>query len=234
MSRSWKYVVVAVLAFLVGSAAVTAIVNAHGGDTSQIHACVNVANGQMRLAGANNDCSAFPEGWIPVDWAIEGPQGAEGIQGAKGEKGDTGEKGEAGPQGPPGSALPDLSTIVNFVADSLNTCEDFVGLCRDTDGDGIVDTPGTCFGEGNGGFSYLVPEGKALLVTDIVTIGSGVRPVSLWTDQRGIILRIPPNSSAALNTPIVVKAGETLCPVSTTGNMMPDSISISAQLVKAP
>ena len=37
MSRSWKYLLVAVLAFLVGSAAVTAIVNAHGGDTGQIH-----------------------------------------------------------------------------------------------------------------------------------------------------------------------------------------------------
>lgn len=51
----------------------------HGGDPSSVHVCVNTNNGLMLMVGPNNNCSALPAAWVPVDWAIQGPQGDPGV-----------------------------------------------------------------------------------------------------------------------------------------------------------
>lgn len=85
MFRHWKYVSVALLAFLVGIAVVGAWVSAHGGDPNAIHSCVNERTGEVRITSPtsrpddpNFGCSV---GWKPVDWAIQGPQGEQGPPG---------------------------------------------------------------------------------------------------------------------------------------------------------
>ena len=46
---------------------ITAIVNAHGGDTGKVHAC-RTPSGQIRLVGPDNDCSTLPAQWQnPID-----------------------------------------------------------------------------------------------------------------------------------------------------------------------
>ena len=54
------------------------IVDAHGGDGENIHACVNMQTGALRLIRANNDCSRFPANWRPIDWGRVGPPGPPG------------------------------------------------------------------------------------------------------------------------------------------------------------
>ena len=52
---------------------ITAMVNAHGGDSSIVHACVNTADGSISIVAApgggdpNNDCSTLPGNWVPLD-----------------------------------------------------------------------------------------------------------------------------------------------------------------------
>ena len=52
---------------------VSTMVNAHGGDTSLIHGCVNTTSGDLRLVAGlglgnpNNNCSGFGGNWVPID-----------------------------------------------------------------------------------------------------------------------------------------------------------------------
>src|SRR5262245_20483733 len=41
------------------------VTRAHGGDTTLIHSCVNAANGDIRIIGANDTCRANQN---PLDW----------------------------------------------------------------------------------------------------------------------------------------------------------------------
>jgi hypothetical protein len=53
---------------------VVAVVSAHGGNSSLIHACVK-PNGQITIVGASDSCGKDS----PLDWAIQGPPGISGL-----------------------------------------------------------------------------------------------------------------------------------------------------------
>ena len=130
-----------------------------------------------------------------------------------------------------GSAVGDTGELISFLggADSC-TAEGGTLGCEDTDGDGIGDTPPGCFAE-NLGFSFTVPVGKEFRLTD-VTIG-GSSAVTLWTSVRGGFLRVHSDISpnVSLRTPIVIQAGETLCP----NGVSPNSpLLITGKLVSVP
>src|SRR3989344_3103274 len=68
---------------VLGAIAVTFIVNAHGGDTSKIHACVRnstmlASAPNIRIVGANDDCN---NNETALDWNIQGVQGPPGPAG---------------------------------------------------------------------------------------------------------------------------------------------------------
>ncbi len=209
-SRKWLSLGIGIVVLVAVGAMIGTRVSAiaNGGDTSQIHACVNLGNGQVRIVGADKDCSAFPEGWIPVDWAIKGPQGIEGPPGPQGEQGD---KGDTGPQGPPGSNLPDPATIVNLITNSL--VQGFPA-CSD-----------------KGGFEYTVPLGKVLLVTDVAASNHNV---GIWSESRGAVFWVASiNRPAHLTTPLVISPQEMICPFKESGGAE-EFILVSGLLVDAP
>ncbi len=143
----------------------------------------------------------------------------------------------------------DSESIVNLRGGKGGQCPEVlipgVAGCVDTDGDEIAETPQGCLSVNwNGtpayGYSYTIPEGKTLLITDIVNTGAD-EVGGLWTDARGLVLRLPPNSSYMLTRPFVVHEGETLCPlfrpgtaqgVLVTGTLVPSS-SVSPIIVPA-
>lgn len=47
-------------------------VNAHGGDSTMIHACVLPSSGTMRIIGANEQCKTNE---VPLDWSTQGGLG---------------------------------------------------------------------------------------------------------------------------------------------------------------
>lgn len=78
-------------------------VQAHGGDPSLVHSCVNSRSGTIQIIAPNGTCR---RNWTPTDWSIAGPQGPQGVQGPAGPQGlqgATGPQGLAGPAGPAGS-----------------------------------------------------------------------------------------------------------------------------------
>ncbi|MBV9133768.1 MAG: hypothetical protein JO318_13785 [Chloroflexi bacterium] len=119
-------------ALILGVLAATGANAAEG--TGVIQACVNRANGQIRITAAPGvelrhdpgmDCPGRI--WAPLSWNIQGPQGpagppgptgptgpagATGPQGATGAQGPAGPQGPAGAQGSAGTAL--ASTVVEF------------------------------------------------------------------------------------------------------------------------
>ena len=81
--------------------------NAHGGDTSRIHGCVDNRTGALRIVGATQNCTASKE--TALDWNIAGPAGTQGVPGPaglQGPQGVAGPIGPAGPSGPPGVGSP--------------------------------------------------------------------------------------------------------------------------------
>jgi hypothetical protein len=96
---------------VVGLLAGGAVVYAHGGDETKIHACVNFNNGAGSIVGAPTDfgftgsaTATCPSGFTPVDWNVAGPQGAEGPQGPQGAEGPQGPQGPTGPAGAAGKS----------------------------------------------------------------------------------------------------------------------------------
>lgn len=105
-----KRLLAAVGVLVVAAAAGTTFAVAHGGDGTQLHACVANANGDMRLVAPTQTCRANER---PVDWNVKGEEGAmgpagaagrDGRDGAAGAQGLAGPQGPAGPKGDPGSA----------------------------------------------------------------------------------------------------------------------------------
>jgi hypothetical protein len=96
-------------------------------------------------------------------------------------------------------AIPDISTIVNLRAVGLNQ-----------------DAPAACDVPQPQGFSYIVPEGSWLLITDLVAVKLTGGYIGLWTDTNGVIfdafLNTADNSHTRLQTPLVVGPGQKLCP----------------------
>ncbi|HUS17869.1 MAG TPA: hypothetical protein VM536_22970 [Chloroflexia bacterium] len=88
------------------------------GESNRIHACLNNGNGTVYVVPAGQACGANQ---TPLDWNVEGPQGAtgpagpvgpQGLPGAAGPQGPAGQDGApgpagaAGPQGVPGATGP--------------------------------------------------------------------------------------------------------------------------------
>jgi hypothetical protein len=104
--RVAKRTAVGVMASVLTLTGATAIAEAHGGDTSQVHACVSKASGAVRIVDAGADCRSTEQ---PLDWNVAGrtgPQGDEGPAGPQGEPGPAGPEGPAGPAGPEGPEGP--------------------------------------------------------------------------------------------------------------------------------
>jgi collagen triple helix repeat protein len=86
-------------------------VNAHGGDPTKIHSCVNPSGG-FREVGPNEACkqNERAEDWsrsgVPGPAGPPGPTGPAGPAGPAGPQGPPGAQGPAGPQGPVGPAGP--------------------------------------------------------------------------------------------------------------------------------
>lgn len=90
----------AVAGALVGVLVGAAVVGAHGGDTTRIHACKSASDlGTLYITDANDACSD-PD-LTPVDWNIAGPSGSTGAQGPAGAAGATGPAGATGAPGLP-------------------------------------------------------------------------------------------------------------------------------------
>ena len=93
----------AVIGGLAAALVTTTVIQAHGGDSSLVHGCIN-ANGGLRITGApgygnpNTGCAA---GETAVDWSQQGPAGPAG---AVGPAGGAGPAGPPGPVGPPPAA----------------------------------------------------------------------------------------------------------------------------------
>jgi len=80
-------------ALVAGTITTTALVYAHGGDGSLIHACVSKSTGATRIVGDFVTCKSSENS---VDWpktAVPGPQGTQGEQGIQGEQGVQGPAG---------------------------------------------------------------------------------------------------------------------------------------------
>jgi hypothetical protein len=91
MNKFKLYFFVFIASFLGAIAGGAIMVNAHGGDTSRIHACVGITASTakvvmggreippstiVRIVGANDNCAANE---TPVDWSIQGPVGPGGF-----------------------------------------------------------------------------------------------------------------------------------------------------------
>ena len=121
----------------------------------------------------------------------------------------------------PKALVRDVSGIVNLLAVNMDHTAPFSCTFSQT---------------GQHGFSYTVPVGKALLITDILVNQSNG---ALWTDGRGIIFDARPvfgstvqtDGQVHLKTPLRVVAGEQLCPYAGTTSV---SLFVSGQLVDAP
>jgi hypothetical protein len=108
-SRVWRTVVVAVLAFSIGSAGVAFGLVVNG----VVEACSNDATGILRLATAAHPCLTSTTNKLlhetPISWnqigqqGIQGAKGDPGANGDPGAKGDPGDPGEEGPKGDTGA-----------------------------------------------------------------------------------------------------------------------------------
>ena len=118
MANIWKYLIVGVLAFVLGSSAVVsavvvekrALTNADGSRDVAVTQKGQLAlftTGKMRMTIANPSAIQGPTGPQGLK-GDTGPQGLQGLkgdtgpQGLKGNTGNTGPQGPQGPEGPPG------------------------------------------------------------------------------------------------------------------------------------
>lgn len=108
--RRWAGGILAVVVILSGGVIGVKQAQAHGGDPSLIHSCVNNHSGEVHIVAPDGTCR---RNWTPTDWSITGPQGpagpagltgATGPQGSQGLQGATGPQGPSGPPGPQGEA----------------------------------------------------------------------------------------------------------------------------------
>lgn len=122
-ARAARAVAGAALGTLVGAA----VVSAHGGDESRIHACRDdLQGGYLTIVAASEGC---PSSATPSDWNIAGPSGAEGEAGPAGAAGAAG---AAGPSGAAGldSSIPLRIVVVNSGRPGLAFQQDLTAKCR--------------------------------------------------------------------------------------------------------
>jgi hypothetical protein len=92
----------ALLASVVSALVTTAVIQAHGGDATLIHGCINI-NGALTITAApgfGNPSTTCPVGQTSVDWSQQGPPGPAGAAGPAGVAGPPGVVGPPGPAGP--------------------------------------------------------------------------------------------------------------------------------------
>ena len=84
--RKFKNLPVVLFAFIAGSfvSLAATVAFAHGGDVSQIHACVKNSSASIRIVGANDTCNGNE---TALDWNIQGVPGPTGIPGPTGVPG---------------------------------------------------------------------------------------------------------------------------------------------------
>ncbi len=80
-------------------------------------------------------------------------------------------------------------------------------LCSDSNFDHIGDTALGCFKE-SGGFSYSPPAGKEFLLTDAVNLAN---TLTLWTTRHGGFITLNTGEEFSFQTPVVIGEGERLC-----------------------
>ena len=93
-----RYTAIAALATAGAALGLGVFMSAHGGDTSQIHGCVDNRSGTLRIIGGTQNCTSNRE--TPLDWNIAGPTGPQGPQGLEGPEGPSGPAGAAGAGSP--------------------------------------------------------------------------------------------------------------------------------------
>jgi hypothetical protein len=81
----------------------TAAVATSAAAAPEIHACVKVHGGQIRIVDAAATCDSNE---TPLVWSVQGPVGPQGPAGPQGEQGLQGVPGPVGPQGPQGAVGP--------------------------------------------------------------------------------------------------------------------------------
>ena len=253
MANHWKYVIVAIVAFLIGSAAVASasqiqrfVIRDEGGDEARVtkkgKLQVNTT-GKVKVTNLRKIQKVKVTNLPEIQQVeIEPPGTAVNLR--------TGRVNDILPfVGPP---------LVSFNLERIPAC----GLFGCTEPHiGPIDGFSTC-NRDLGGFNYTVGAGHSLLITDIVAMEDPVGPLLsdliqfmfglpeldetflsgrrafLWThtgdsDERVIIeMPLPEDGSATviqLNTPLVVDAGRTLCPAAT----WPATIFLSGRVVDA-
>lgn len=95
-----KSVVVAVLAFTLGSAGVVVATGGIPGIDGRIQGCYNQQNGNLRVVVSASECRTAE---VPIAWSQTGPQGASGAVGPVGPSGASGTSGATGATGPSGA-----------------------------------------------------------------------------------------------------------------------------------
>ena len=139
---------------LLAVAGTAAVAAAHGGDATQIHACVHDTNGKTRIVAPDEACMPSES---PVDWAIVGPQGPQGDPGPQGDQGPQGDPGPMGPAGQDGQDGQDGADGVSGY-ETVTECDpaDCAGNPNDTKAV-IVDCPPGKVALGGGGSVDILP-----------------------------------------------------------------------------
>jgi len=203
MFKYWRYAVVALVAVLISSTTVAAaqplkgffIGSADGQRTTEV-----TADGRLLVdAGlpAVQDIQGNVNiGNLPAIQAIQGNVDIGNFPAVQDIQGNVNVA-----NFPESSDLPDPATIVNLKAIPLLVAEGESGIpqCDPTKG-----------------FQYVVPANHQLLITDVLSQPPGDTK-GLWTESEGMILvYITPHTQ--FTTPLIVKAGDTLCPVGILGD----------------
>jgi hypothetical protein len=198
--------------------------NAHGGDTSRIHGCVDNRTGTLRIVGANQNCNAGKE--AALDWNIAGParpQGVQGPAGPQGPQGVAGPIGPTGPAGPPGVGSPRvlnglgsdigvlmgpdrvLVTLFDGRKKLANVTRDAVVQAGSLD---VYFTSEACDS------TALVIIAPQQLVGSLTAIGDSVYTNNSTTEQQRVLQSVRPQTLAgpgtctALATPVTAWTGE--------------------------
>ena len=95
-ARFGRDVVVAVVAFILGSAWIVMAIGGIPDASGRIQGCYNQQNGNLRVVTAPSECRTNE---ISIFWNQNGPSGAAGPTGATGATGPTGPTGATGASG---------------------------------------------------------------------------------------------------------------------------------------
>jgi len=207
MIKFWRYAVVRVIAFVIGSATVVS--------ANSVKEFIITSGDGLRVADVTDD------GRLMVD--TSGEVSVTNLPDVQQVKGDVTVENFPSVQNVAVGNFPSTQEVkVNNFPEPLPALPTIVNLIKDNLSD---DLNPLCTTEG--GLSYTVPSGKALYITDVLA----TNPVGIWTDGRGIIYR-QAESAVDFDTPLVINSDETLCLFRWAG--VTTYILVAGQLVDAP